>query len=98
MESEIRFNISRAPRAEGPGFKGSPEDLKKNKASYCFLISLGLWTIFCFLGTWVFIYKHHFFIMEEAIFLTYAYTFSWALLIWVIPAIALVMFYLIFSK
>lgn len=98
MENEISFNVGPAPRAEESGSKGSPEGLKKNKGSYYFLISLGLWTMFCFLGTWGFIYKHHFFIMEEAVFLTYAYTFSWALLIWVIPAITLVILYLIFSK
>ncbi len=98
MRSEMSFNVGPAPKAEGPEFKGSPEGLEKNRVSYGILISLGLWTIFCFLGTWIFIYRHHFFFTEEAIFLTFAYTFSWALFIWVIPAIALVMLYLIFSK
>jgi len=98
MENEISFNVGPAPRAEESGSKGSPEGLKKNKVSYCFLISLGLWTIFCFLGTWIFIYRHHFFFAEEAIFLTYVYTFCWALLIWVIPTIAFLLLYLIFSK
>jgi hypothetical protein len=98
MGSEMSFNVGSAQRAEGAKFEGSPEDLKKNKVSYLFLISLGLWTIFCFLGTWTFIYRHHFFFAEEAIFLTYVYTFCWALLIWVIPAIAFLLLYLIFSK
>ncbi len=98
MENEMSFNVGPAPRAEVPEAEGARERLGKGKISFCFLISLGMWTIFCFLGTWIFIYRHHFFFTEEAIFLTYVYTFCWALLIWVIPAIAFLLLYLIFSK
>jgi hypothetical protein len=98
MEREISFNVDRAPRTEVSRVEGSPEGLRKNKVSYFFLICLAVWTIFCVVGTWTFVYKHHFFFMEEAIFLTYVYTLFWALFIWVIPAATMVIFYVIFSK
>lgn len=98
MENEISFNVGPAPRAEVPEAGGARERLGKGKISFCFLISIAMWTIFCVLGTWVFIYKHHFFFMERAIFLTYAYTFWWALWIWLVPATALALLGLIFSK
>ncbi len=98
MEREIGFRGDSDSSGEVSRVEGSRQGLRKNTVSYFLLICLGLWTIFCVVGTWVFIYKHHFFFMERAIFLTYAYTFFFSLFLWVIPATALVILYVIFSK
>lgn len=98
MEREICLKADPPARGEVPWVRGSPEALRKNKASYFFLICLGLWTIFCVVGTWVFISKQDFFIMERAIFLTYIYTFAFGFVIWAIPAGVLMILYLILWK
>lgn len=46
MGNVMSFKVNPALGAEGSGFEGSPEGMKRNKVPYFFLISLGLWTIF----------------------------------------------------